>query len=176
MPAWSWIVVAVAIVAALLVLALAAIRASRTAKLRRQFGPEYDRTVGWADSRRAGEAELRAREERVRGIEVRPLTPEAREMYVDAWQAVQARFVDDPDGAVTSADGLIRAVMHDRGYPVEEFDQRAADISVDHSEVVENYREGHRLATAPRNGDDATEDRRLAMRHYRALFEELVVV
>jgi hypothetical protein len=174
MPTWGWIVVAVAIVAAVLVLAFAAMRAAQTKRLRQQFGPEYDRAVGWADSRRAAEADLRAREERVRAIELRPLTPEAREMYTDAWRTVQAQFVDDPDGAVTSADGLIRSVMHDRGYPVEDFDQRAADISVDHPDVVENYREGHRLAHEPRNGDDTTEDRRLAMRHYRALFEELV--
>ena len=93
---------------------------------------------------------------------------------LQSWQTVQAQFVDDPRGAVASADSLIQSVMAERGYPVEDFDQRAADISVDHPQVVENYRHGHRLAQASANGSDSTEDFRQAMRHYRALFDELV--
>ena len=115
-----------------------------------------------------------ARAERRDELEIRPLAPGARERYVAEWQRVQARFVDDPDGAVREADMLIQSVMSDRGYPMDDFDQRAADISVDHPRVVENYREGNRLARANALGDGTTEDLRQAMQHYRALFDELL--
>ena len=92
----------------------------------------------------------------------------------ESWRVVQAQFVDDPRGAVASADSMIQSVMRDCGYPVEDFDQRASDLSVDHAHVAEHYREGHRLATESAHGDDSTEDLRHAMQHYRALFEELV--
>ena len=146
----------------------------RTERLRGRFGPEYDRTIERADSRREAEAALAAREERREQFELRPLPAPARERYIESWRGVQAQFVDDPRGAVTSADSLIQSVMRDCGYPVEDFDQRASDLSVDHADVVEHYREGHRLATDPASDDDATEDLRRAMQHYRALFEELV--
>ena len=94
--------------------------------------------------------------------------------YVDSWQVVQAQFVDNPSTAVASADSLIESVMAERGYPVENFEQRAADVSVDHPQVVENYRKGHRLAKASADGNGSTESLRQAMRHYRALFDELV--
>jgi hypothetical protein len=146
----------------------------RTGRLQDQFGPEYDRTVDSADSRRKAEAELQAREERRRELDIRPLTEAARSRYVETWRITQAQFVDDPRGAVRSADSLIQSVMADRGYPVDDFEQRAADISVDHPHVVENYREGHRLALESAGGDESTESLRQAMRHYRALFDELV--
>jgi hypothetical protein len=174
MSTWVWVVIAVAIVIALAVLVAEIVRRRRTGKLRGRFGPEYNRTVETADSRRQAEAELAAREERRQQFDIRPLTPEAERRYTDAWQVVQAQFVDDPRAAVGSAAGLIKSVMTDRGYPVEDFDQRAADLSVDHPDVVENYRQGHRLAARADTGDGATEDLREAMRHYRALFTALV--
>jgi hypothetical protein len=166
------------IIVAIIVIALVAqgIRANRrTARLQDRFGPEYDRTVESSESRRLAEADLTAREDRRSSLDIRPLSHAARTRAIDAWSLVQAQFVDDPHSAVTSADSLIRSVMAERGYPVEDFDQRAADVSVDHPQVVENYREGHRLATANAHGvGEGTEELRQAMRHYRALFDELV--
>ncbi|HZP74127.1 MAG TPA: hypothetical protein VFA97_12200 [Gaiellaceae bacterium] len=176
MPGWVWVLIAAAIV--VILLAAASWRAMthrRTTRLREQFGPEYDRTVDDAKSKRDAEADLQAREERRRGLEIRPLSQAARDRYVESWGNVQARFVDDPRGAVASADSLIQSVMSDRGYPVQDFEQRAADVSVDHPQVVENYRHGHRLATEiDSDTGDSTENLRQAMQHYRSLFEELV--
>jgi hypothetical protein len=174
MPAWVWVLIAVGVVVVLAVVLWQALARRRTGRLQRQFGPEYDRTVGSADDRRVAEAELQAREERRKRLDVRPLPQAARARYVEMWQMTQAQFVDDPRGAVASADSLIQSVMAERGYPVEDFEQRAADVSVDHPQVVENYREGHRLAQASAGGDDSTESLRRAMQHYRALFDELV--
>jgi len=165
------------VVAAVVVLAVVVWRAlmtRRTRALQDRFGPEYNRTLDSSDSKRDAEAELRAREERREQLDIRPLPTAARDRYVNEWQRVQALFVDDPQGAVHDGDMLIQSVMRDRGYPVDDFDQRSADVSVDHPKVVENYREGHRLANASARGDGTTEDLRQAMRHYRALFEELV--
>jgi hypothetical protein len=174
MPGWVWVVIAVAVAAVIAVLVWQALARRRTGRLRGRFGPEYDQTVSTAESRREAEAELQAREERRQQLEIRPLSQAARDRYLDSWQVVQAQFVDDPRAAVASADGLIQSVMAERGYPVADFEQRAADVSVDHPQVVENYRHGHRLAQASANGDDSTEDLRQAMRHYRALFDDLV--
>jgi len=174
MPSWVWVVIAIAVVAVLAVVVWQALARRRTGRLQQQFGSEYDRTLGSTDSKRDAEAELQAREERRERLEIRPLSQAARDRYLQSWQRVQAEFVDDPRGAVASADSLIRSVMAERGYPVKDFDQRAADISVDHPQVVENYRHGHRLAQASADGSDSTEDLRQAMRHYRALFDELV--
>jgi hypothetical protein len=163
--------------AAVVVVALVAwgtTKQRRTKQLKSQFGPEYDRTVESTDSKRKAESELAARKERREQIEVRPLTSSARERYTSQWQTVQAQFVDSPEAAVASADQLIQSVMADRGYPVEDFETRAADISVDHPQVVENYRRGHRLAENSADGKGSTEDLRQAMRHYRALFDQLV--
>ena len=174
MPVWAWVLIAVAVAVVLVVVVWQALARQRTDRLREQFGPEYDRTVGEADSRHDAEAELAAREERRSQLDIRPLTLAARERYVAAWQGVQSQFVDDPRTAVASADSLIQSVMSDRGYPVDDFEQRAADVSVDHPQVVENYREGHRLAHAETRDGGSTEGLRQAMRHYRALFDELV--
>jgi hypothetical protein len=165
------------VVAAVLVLAVViwrAMTARRSRHLQDRFGPEYNRTLDSSDSKRDAEAELRAREERREQLDIRPLPTAARDRYVDEWQRVQALFVDDPQGAVHDGDMLIQSVMRDRGYPVDDFEQRSSDISVDHPKVVENYRQGHQLANASARGDGTTEDLRQAMRHYRALFEELV--
>jgi hypothetical protein len=174
-PTWAWIVIAVVgAVALVAVIAWQVVRQQRTRRLRDQFGPEYQRTVTEADSRREAEAELAARQERRQELEIRALSVEERARYSDEWQQVQAQFVDDPVGAVTRADSLIQSVMVVRGYPMEDFDQRAADVSVDHPRVVENYREGRRLFVKTSAGDGSTEDLRQAMRSYRKLFEELV--
>jgi hypothetical protein len=175
MPAWGWILIAIGI--AVVVIAAVAWRrsaAKSTERLRDRFGPEYDRVVGSSENKREAESELTAREERREGFEVRPLPDPARKRYIDSWKEVQAQFVDDPRGAVGSADTLLQLVMRERGYPVDDFEQRAADISVDYPDVVENYRSGHRLWEANKQDGASTEDLRLAMRHYRALFEELV--
>lgn len=174
MPSWVWVLIAIAVVAVLAVVLWQALARRRTGRLQQQFGPEYDRTLGTTGSKREAEAELQAREERREQLEIRPLSQAARDRYLQSWQSVQAQFVDDPRGAVAGADSLIQSVMAERGYPVDDFEQRAADVSVDHPQVVENYRHGHRLAQASADGNDSTEDLRQAMRHYRALFDELV--
>ena len=174
MPAWGWVVIAVAVAVVLAVVVWQAVAARRTNRLRGRFGPEYDHVADHAESRRDAEAELAAREERRRLLDIRPLAETARTEFVERWRLVQAEFVDDPRGAVAQADDLIRSVMAERGYPVEDFEQRAADISVDHPQVVENYRRGHGLARASADDSGSTEDLRRAMRHYRALFDELV--
>ena len=174
MAAWVWVLIAVGIVAVLAVVAWKALARRRSGRLQERFGPEYDRAVDSAESKRQAEAELQAREERRERLEIRPLSQSARIRYMETWRVTQAQFVDDPRSAVGSADSLIQSVMADRGYPVEDFEQRASDVSVDHPQVVENYRAGHRLAQASAGGDDSTENLRQAMKHYRALFDELV--
>ena len=174
MPSWVWVLIAIGVVVVLALIVWQALARRRTSRLQEQFGPEYNRTLETADSKRGAEAELEAREERRQRLEIRSLSQAARDRYLQTWQTVQAQFVDDPRGAVAGADSLIQSVMAERGYPVDDFDQRAADVSVDHPQVVENYREGHRLAQASAGGNDSTENLRQAMRHYRALFDELV--
>lgn len=173
MPTWIWVLIAIAVVVVVAAAAWQWAVRRRTEQLRGRFGPEYDRVLKSADSRGEAEAELAAREERHAQFELQPLSASARDRYVESWRVVQAQFVDDPRAAVASADSMIQSVMRDRGYPVDDFDQRASDLSVDHADVVAHYREGHQLATSARD-DDATEDLRRAMQHYRALFEELV--
>ena len=175
MPAWGWVVLGVAVVVVLILAGFLVAANRRTAALRRQFGPEYDRTVAAAGDRRDAETNLQERQDRRSQLAIRPLTPVARERYQRDWRTVQSQFVDDPTGAVGGADRLVQMVMRERGYPVEDFDQRAEDLSVDHPEVVQNYRQGHRLATGTdQRVETSTEDLRQAMWHYRALFEELV--
>jgi len=173
-PTWGWILIAAAAVVIVALVAWGVMKQRRTKQLQEQFGPEYGRTRQEAKSKRAAESELAARQARREKLDIRPLSASARERYTARWQTVQAEFVDNPDGAVASADELIQAVMEDRGYPVEQFESRAADISVDHPQVVDNYRQGHRLAQQSAKGNGSTEDLRQAMRNYRALFEELV--
>jgi hypothetical protein len=174
MPGWVWALIIVAAVAVVAIVIWQAMRDRRTRTLRDRFGPEYDRALEGSESKRSAESELAARADRRDKLEITPLSPGARERYVTEWERVQARFVDDPEGAVREADALIQSVMSERGYPMDDFDQRAADISVDHPQVVENYREGNRLARANALGDGTTEDLRQAMQHYRALFDELL--
>jgi len=168
------ILIAAAVVLIVVLLAVKRSYRKKSEELQGQFGPEYDRTLETADSKKAAEEELAARRERREQLEITPLSSAARERYTSQWQTVQAQFVDNPGAAVASADHLIQTVMSERGYPVQDFETRAADVSVDHPQVVENYREGHRLAEKSSDGDGSTEDLRQAMRHYRALFDELL--
>jgi hypothetical protein len=151
-------------------------RKNTTAGLRDRFGPEYDRAVKQHGSERKAEAKLTDRETRVEMLKLRDLDVTERERYLGQWKAVQSRFVDYPKGAVTEADELVCSLMQTRGYPVTDFDQRAADISVDHPRVVENYRSAHAIALQLGRGEASTEDLRTAMIHYRSLFDELVQV
>jgi hypothetical protein len=176
MDTWVWIVIAVVAAVVVLGIVWAATRTRRTRALQDRFGPEYDRTVEQSRGRRDAERELREREKRHEQLNLRPLSPEARDRYVRDWQATQGRFVDDPTGAVAQADELVQRVMRDRGYPVDDFDQRAADISVEHPEVVEKYRTADGIARASERGEASTEDLRHSVRHYRALFVELLDV
>jgi len=146
----------------------------RRTRLRRTFGPEYEHTVEEAGSRRAAEAELQDRLTRHERLEIAPLDPAARDRYLEAWHQAQAQFVEQPAEATQAAGRLITAVMRDRGYPVDNFEQRAADVSVDHPQVVDDYRAAHAIAV--KDAGAGTEDLRQAMVHYRSLFEELLEV
>jgi hypothetical protein len=173
---WVWVVLIVGvIVAAALIWFL--VRRTRTRELQRDFGPEYDRTMARAGDRGVAESDLRERRERVGALDVRPLSRSDHDRFATEWTKVQAEFVDAPSEAVTQADELIQQVMTTRGYPVEDFDRRAADVSVEHPEVVENYRSAHSIALKETRQDtDAdTEALRKAMVYYRSLFEELLV-
>ena len=174
MDTWVWIVIAIAAVVVIALVLWSALRARRTRTLKEGFGPEYDRTVADAPSKREAEGELLERQKRRDELDVKPLDPATRERYAEEWQATQARFVDDPGGAITEADVLIQRVMRERGYPVEDFEQRAADVSVDHPEVVNNYRAAHAISIAHERERASTEDLRVAMQHYRSLFDELL--
>ena len=151
-------------------------RRSNTAGLRQKFGPEYDRAVLTHGSERKAEAKLADRKERVEKLNLRDLDRVESEKFSRQWESVQSRFVDSPKGAVAEADDLVSSVMKARGYPVSDFDQRTADISVDHPRVVENYRSAHEIALRVGKDQATTEDLRTAMIHYRSLFEELVQV
>ena len=151
------------------------LRKRRTERLRTQFGgAEYDRAVKEDGSRRHAEAGLKERTQRVESLNIRELASGDRARFVDLWRRVQSRFVDSPGGAVTEADQLLRDVMTTRGYPVTDFEQQAADISVDHPLVMEKYRLAHAIAVRQTLGQANTEDLGQAMIHYRSLFEELV--
>lgn len=173
MPAWAWILIAVAIVALVGLLIWSMYRRRETNRLRSTFGPEYERTVSMS-GRRGAESELAERERRRGQMTIVPLEPAARQRYAEAWREAQARFVDSPEQSIREADHLVTEVMRERGYPMEDFDQKAADISVDHPNVVENYRAGHATSMANDQGRASTEDLRQAMVHYRALFVELL--
>ena len=167
----------IAVVAVLLaaVAAFLMYRKRRTERLRTQFGgAEYARAVEKGGDRRHAEAGLEERTQRVEKFHVQPLAAADRARFVESWRGVQARFVDGPAGVVTEADLLLSDVMSTRGYPVSNFEQRAADISVDHPLVLENYRTAHEIALRQTRGQANTEDLRQAMVHYRTLFEELV--
>ena len=150
-------------------------RKRRTERLRTQFGgAEYSRAKKEGGGRRQAEAVLDKRADRVEGLHIRALGPGDRARFLESWRGVQARFVDGPGGAVTEADQILGDVMSARGYPVSDFEQRAADISVAYPLVLENYRAAHDIAVRQTRGQASTEELRQAMIHYRTLFEELV--
>jgi hypothetical protein len=172
---------AIILVCCVIVIAVVAIGATmfgrkrRSEKLRTRFGSaEYDRALQAGDSRRQAEAGLDKRTDRVEGLRIRPLGSGDRARFVESWSRVQARFVDSPGGAVTEADQLLGDVMSTRGYPMSDFEQRAADISVAYPLVLENYRTAHGIAVRQTSGKASTEELRQAMIHYRTLFDELV--
>lgn len=174
MDTMTWIAL---IVLALIVGAVVAWSIARNRKshyLRERFGPEYENAVRRSRSRLRAEKELEDREARVRRLDIQPLVPADRDRFANSWHDVQARFVDDPLIAVAEADRLVDEVMRTRGYPVGEFEQRAADISVDHPQVVEHYRAAREIAFRARQGKANTEELRQAMVHYRVLFEDLL--
>ncbi len=172
----------VLIILLIVVLVLAAVglwlylRKRQSTALRSHFGTEYDRAVEKYGKRGRAEAELKAREKRVEQLQIIPLTPADAAKFSDAWSSVQAQFVDSPKAAVSEADRLVKDLMQRRGYPVSEFEQRVADLSVNHPTVVENYRAARNIALRNQRGIANTEDLRQAVVYYRALFEELLEV
>ena len=176
MNAQTWFIVA-GVIALILIIAIAAwllYQRQQSLRLQQRFGTEYGRTVHEFGNRTKAEAELRAREKRVERLHIVALTPPDAAKFSQAWQALQARFVDDPKRVVVQADQLVRAVMSKRGYPVGDFERHAADISVDHPAVVANYRAAQAIVRA--RDEASTEDLRKAVVHYRALFDELLEV
>jgi hypothetical protein len=167
-------------VALLVLIALLAIaftlhwRRHQSHVLEKHFGPEYERTVARFGSRGKAERELRERQDRVEKLDIVPLSGEEAARFHDAWTALQARFVDDPRGSLPEGDRLVRELMHKRGYPMGDFERRAADISVHHPVVVEHYRAAHDIALRDASGEGDTEAQRQGLIHLRALFGELL--
>lgn len=167
---WSLLVIAIAAIGIAVVVGLQ----MRSKKLRSKFGPEYDRAVKEEGSTLKAERELEHRTKRVENFKIHPLTQQEVDSFWRDWSATQQKFVDDPRGAVADADTLVQRTMRARGYPVGgEFNDRAADLSVDHPRVIENYRAAHDIAERDRQNSASTEDLRIAMKHYRSLFEDL---
>jgi hypothetical protein len=168
----------VIVVAVLAVLAAIIIvyRKHRRQHLKQHFGAEYDRAVRELHDPGKAERELINREKRVNKFSIKELSPAARDRFAEEWNLVQSRFVDDPAVAVSEADSLVNRVMSARGYPMGDFEQRAADVSVTHPTVVQNYRAARVIVQRHGRGEAATEDLRQAMVHYRSLFDELLGV
>src|SRR6202051_367023 len=177
MPIWEWILIAavavVVVVAAAVVVSMISFR-SKTKRLKQHYGTEYERVVDETGSEKGAVRELTTRERKHDKLDIVPLTPAALSNFTLGWQEVQASFVDNPASAVSAADRLVTEVMRERGYPVDDFDRRAADISVDHPQIVENYRSAHGIHLSQQDGDVSTEQQREAFVHYRALFEKLL--
>jgi hypothetical protein len=168
------IIIAVIVVAAVAAIGFLLMRKRRSQALRNRFGPEYDRVVQKEGDVHRGEEVLQFRAQRREKLQIVPLSQTSRADFANRWTGVQSLFVDDPQGAVSQADRLLNEVMQVRGYPIGEFDQRAADISVDYPSVVDNYRVAHEIALRHSRGQASTEDLRKAMVHYRSLFDELL--
>ena len=168
--------IAVAVVAVILIAFVAwlAYSANQTKRLRQRFGPEYDAVLQRTGSKAKAEAELRQRQKRVEHLEIVALAPAEVTRFSQAWTRLQSSFVDDPKGVLIEADRLVRDLLAKRGYPVADFELRAADISVDHPVVVNNYRAAQRIVSLDQRGEASTEDLRKAVVHFRALFDELL--
>jgi hypothetical protein len=164
----------IVVFAVVVVVAFLVARKRRTQQLKERFGPEYDRVVRREGNVRNGESVLAFRAKRREQFALRPLSPDDRSTYESRWNDLQGKFVDDPKGAVSVADQLVLDVMQAEGYPLGDFERRAADISVDHPVVVENYRAAHDIALRHKRGEASTEDLRRAMVHYRSLLQELL--
>jgi hypothetical protein len=174
----NWIIIAAVVLIAVAAVAAAIIsqRQRQSLRLQRRFGAEYGREVDRLGSRARAEAELRAREKRVADLNIVPLAPADAARFTQAWNALQSRFIDNPKGVVVEADHLVRELLLKRGYPMGDFERRAADMSVDHPAIVENYRAAQAIAVRDEGGDADTEELRKAVVHYRTLFDELLEV
>ena len=166
------VVLVLVIIGALLGLVFS--RRKRTERLHDKFGPEYDHTVQTMGSKKKAQTELEERQKHVKALEIRPLSISEREHYLADWSAVQSKFVDEPGQAIEAADRLIKEVMQVRDYPVSDFEQRAADISVTYPDLVSNYRAAREIAIKNEQGQADTEELRQAMIYYRSLFDELL--
>jgi hypothetical protein len=175
MDTWIWVVIVAVVVVVVIVAVAMALGRSRRHHLQDRFGSEYDRAVDHADHRRDAERDLRDREARYDELDLKPLSDASRERYTNQWHDMQSGFVDRPQVAVTDADRLITDLMRERGYPVDDFETRSDLISVDHPDVVENYRTAHGIAQRNVEGRTSTEDLRQAVISYRALFDEMLV-
>ena len=169
-----WVAIAVVVIIIVALVFLFVSQQRRRAQVKERFGPEYDRAVAETGNARRATSELEEREKRRERLEISPLRASAIERYRSSWQQAQARFVDHPGEAIREADSLVTEAMRERGYPMEDFEQRAQDLSVDHPTVVENYRAAHGISLANDHAKATTEDLRQAMVHYRSLFEELL--
>ncbi|MEO3867654.1 hypothetical protein ABGB18_02365 [Nonomuraea sp. B12E4] len=174
MTTYIWVAVVVVAVVALAAIGYIGLRQQRRNHLRERFGPEYERMVSERDTRREAEEELLSREQRHAELDIRPLTDESRDTYAHRWTEVQERFVDAPASAVTEADRLVTAVMEERGYPTEGFEQRLSDLSVGHAQTLDHYRAAHEISGRAAREESSTEELRQAMVHYRTLFEDLL--
>ena len=170
----STLIIIIAVVIAVAAVGWFVMQKRRTESLKHRFGPEYDRAVKEHGDLRKAEAVLGAREKRVEQFHMVSLSPADRSRFAADWKAAQARFVDSPKAAIQDADSLVGSVMQARGYPVGDFEQRAADVSVDHPRVVDNYRKAHAIALRNQKEGATTEELRTAMVHYRTLFEDLL--
>lgn len=165
----------IVVVAAIIVVAAILLsRKRKSQQLKQHFGSEYDRTLKMRGDSRVAEAELAQREKRVHSFSIHPLSVEDRENFATEWAAIQRRFVDEPATAVNDADNLVNRVMSARGYPMSDFEQRAADVSVSYPAIVENYRAARDIVARHGKGQSSTEDLRQAMVHFRSLFDELL--
>jgi hypothetical protein len=169
----TWLLVALVIVV-IFGIGVLAYSQMRSRSLKQRFGPEYDRMVDEEGDRRSAEAELRDRVKRRSSLEIRDLEPAAREAYAEQWLTVQQHFIDDPEQTVAEADGLVQTVMRERGYPVDEFDERIDMMSVDHPALVDNYRTAHAIQRRSEQHAASTDDLREAFQRHRALFSELL--
>src|SRR5262245_14331253 len=167
-------IVAIIVAVALVILVIGALTTMRRRQLRQRFGQEYDRVAGDMRSHRKADAELAARERRVQSLDIHPLDETTRVKYAAEWTAIQERFVDQPEQAVTQARLLVTSVMKGQGYPTEGHDQTLADLSVEHAGTLDHFRAAHQISMQAEAGTAATEDLRLAMLHYRALFSDLL--
>ena len=175
-PTNTLIFAVVLIVAVAAIVAWVVMQRQRTQRLQQRFGPEYTRTVDEFGGRTKAEAELTKREQRVARLTITPLAPADAARFSQAWNALQSRFIDNPKGVVGEADRLVRELMVRRGYPMGDFERRAADISVDHPAVVTTYRAAQAIAVRAERGEADTEEFRKAVVHYRTLFDELLEV